>query len=298
MFRAGVTTITSERSIAAPDLMTAMRLFVSNLTDPALFPYACSIDHSPSEQVDGSEWHTSALIISQNMEHHALANELGKRINPNSKCLRQWKGSSKNYRRQFHQEFFHVLKDYPVLALIASARENTILGHEQSLADQLGITGHRKRVELDGKKKVEFGPFTYEENTPPKTLIVPERHAPMAIFTANYLLRIHTSLKAAIGERIGTSEVPLWVQVWSDKPPSDFTGKYAKLMWLLLGGGSTQGKFTWGGFTGNTDQPIDLLADNLAGLLNEITQRPDKNRYKGRELQPPVKGMLYWERLE
>jgi hypothetical protein len=173
---------------------------VSNLTNPALFPYAFSIDHSPSEQVDGSEWHTSSLIISQNMEHHTLADELGKCINPNSKSLRQWKGSSKDYRREFHQEFFHVLKDYSGLALMASSKENTILAHEQSLANQLGIAGHYKRVELDGKKKVEFGPFTSEENTPPKTLIVSARHAPMAIFTANHLLRIHTFLKAAIGE--------------------------------------------------------------------------------------------------
>jgi hypothetical protein len=278
--------------------MTAMRLFVLNLTDPTLFPYVCSIDHSPSEQVDGSEWHTSALIISQNMEHHALADELGKRINPTSKSLKQWKDSSENYRRQFHQEFFHVLKDYPVLALTVTSKEKTILAYEQFLANELGIAGCYKRVELDGKKKVEFGPFTYEENTPPKILIVSARHAPMAIFTANHLLRIHTFLKKAIGERIGIAEVPVWIQVWSDKPPNDFVGNYAELMWLLLGGGNAQGKFTWGGFTENTNQAIDLLADNLAGLFNEIIQRPDQNRYKGRELQPPVKGVFYWERLE
>src|SRR5512135_3657356 len=107
-----------ERSIAAPDLMSAMRLFVSNLTNPDLSLFAISIDHSPSEQVDGSEWHTTALIISQSMQHQALADEIGRRISPIENKLKQWKNISKEYRKKFHQEFFQALKKYPLLAVV------------------------------------------------------------------------------------------------------------------------------------------------------------------------------------
>lgn len=286
-----------ERRIAAPDLMSAMRLFVSNLTNSDLSLFEISIDHSPSEQVDGSEWHTTALIISQRMQHQALADEIGIRISPTDKKLRQWKNTSKEYRNSFHQEFFHALKNYPLLAVVVSAKERSILSHEQQLAYELGVLGHYKRINQHGKAKVEFGPFFSGENTTPRVLIVSEKHAPMAIFTANLLLRIHSLLSKEISEKLGDTQF-LRIAIWSDKPPNDFTGRYADLMRLLLGSGNAQRKFTWGGFTGNDDQGIDLLADNLAGLFNEITLHPEHNEYRGEELQPPTIGVFCWERFE
>lgn len=288
---------TCARSIVAPDMATAMRLFVSNLSDPMNCPYAISIDHSPSEQVDGSEWHTSALIISQSMEHQKLADELGKCINTKTNTLRQWKGSNESYRRKFHNRFFHVMKDYPILVIVVSSKEDTILANEQFFANNLGIVGCYKQYEHNGKNKYEFGPFINGPQDQPKTLIASAKHAPMAIFIASYLLRAHTFLNTAVSEQLGGLRLPFWLSVWSDKPPNDFTGTYAELMLLLLGGGNAQGKFTWGGFLENDDQPIDLLADNIAGLFNEIILKPDKNHYKGRELQPPVKGVFLWEQL-
>ncbi|GAB2181280.1 hypothetical protein DLREEDagrD3_15030 [Denitratisoma sp. agr-D3] len=287
----------NDRHIAAPDLLTAMRWYVSTLADPTLVPHMVSIDHSPTEQIIGAEWHHSALIISQNVEHQALADDLGKTLNPSTGVLRQWKYADQRYRTHFHQEFFHALRKYPVLTLAVSAKENTILLTEPENARQLGISGCYRRVELGGKLKLEFGPYVRAEGAEPEILTVTEKQAPMAIFNANYLLRIHSTLHQAVSERLGTP-VPLWMQVMSDKPPNDFGGRYAELMWLLLGGPTTHGKFTWGGFTGDGDQPIDLLADNLAGLLNEITQQPEIYHYKGPELQPPVVGVFHWERLE
>lgn len=288
-----------ERSISATSLMTAMRWFVANLADPRSTPYFISIDHSPSEQINGSEWHHSALILCSNVEHQMLADTLGQTLNPEKKILRQWKNTDLRYRQKFHREFFHALKNHPILVIGVSAKESVILSNEQGLAHELGITGHYRRIEQDGKVKVEFGPYICSEEDEPETLLVPASQAPMAIFNASYLLRIHSALTIAVREHLGeTSGIPLWIQVMSDKPPNDFGGRYAKLMWLLLGGPPTQGKFTWGGFTGNEDQPIDLLADNLAGLFNEITLHPENYQYKGPELQPPVTGVFYWERLE
>jgi hypothetical protein len=286
-----------ERSIAAPDLETAAMLFVSNLPDPLVGPYFVSTDHSPSEQMDDHEWLISALIVSQNMEHQAVADEIGIQVNPNGRSLKQWKASNDAYKGRFRQEIFHVIKDHPVLVFIASARKETILASEQRLAGYLGISECYRRVPQGNKTKVEFGPYLMDNSTVPKTLVVSEKYAPIAIFIAGYLVRLHEFIKSAICKKLDIQDFPFWMQVLSDRPPNDFDGPYAELMWLLLGGGKAQDKFTWGGFTEDDSQPIDLLADNLAGLFHDIAKNPAKYAHTGRELQPPVTGVVCWEQL-
>lgn len=278
--------------------MTAMHWYTSNLDDPTLFPYFISVDHSPSEQLVNSEWHHSVLVISQNVEHQALADELGAILSPNTRTLKQWKDANQDYKLGFHQAIFHALKKYPVLVLAASIKESSVLQHEATFAETLGISGCYKRIEVNGKTKVEFGPYVCSKNDAPQTLVVSDKHAPMAIYLSNYLLRTHKHLQFALANQIGNAAVPLWFQVMSDKPPNDFTGPYAELMWLLLGGPSTQGKFTWGGFTGSEDQPVDLLADNFVGLINDWTMRPDLYLYQGPPLEAPIHGVFYWEQLK
>lgn len=289
-----------DRNIAAPDLMTAMRWFVANLSDLASPLFMMSIDHSPSEIVDGLEWHHSALVISQNVEHQALADELGAILNPSSPSLKQWKAKAANhsYKQQFHHALFHTLKKHPVLVLASSIKESAVIKHEAAFAEALGISGCYRRVSSNGKTKVEFGPYVDSDNGAMKTLLVSEKHAPMAIHIANYMLRVHTHLQTAVNERTGATSTPMMWQVMSDKPPSDFTGPYAELMWLLLGGPVMPGGFTWGGFTGDDDQPIDLLADNIAGLINAIKTQPQQYVYQGPPLEPPVHGVFYWEQIE
>ncbi len=119
-----------ERNIAVTDLFAAIKLFVNGLDNQALPPYNISTDHSPSEQIDGSLWHTSAFVISPRMEHHEVATELGKIINKETQVLKQWKNSNKTYKHKFHHEFFHILKKYPVLVIVLSAQEKTILYQE------------------------------------------------------------------------------------------------------------------------------------------------------------------------
>lgn len=264
----------------APDLMTAVRWFVSNLSDPSLSPFMMSINHSPSEQVDSSEWHHTVLVISQHVEHQALADELGAILAPATGALKQWKSKAANqgYKQQFHQAFFHAIKEHPVLVLASSIKESAVIQHEAAFAEPLGITGHYRRVTSNNKTKVEFGPYTRASKDTPQTLLVSDKHAPMAIQIANYMLRVHAHLQAAMSERIGA---PAWLrfQVMSDKPPNDFNGPYAELMCLLLGGPTTHGRFTWGGFIGDEDQAIDLLADNIAGLINAVKAQPQQYVY-------------------
>ncbi|AON55774.1 hypothetical protein [Herbaspirillum seropedicae] len=286
------------RGIAAPDLATAMRWFVSSLANPGFGHFFVSTDHSPSEQIYGQEWHHSILILSQNVEHQAIADELGAALNPRTGKLKQWKHADQHYKSSFHQAIFHTLKKHPVLIYGTSAKESAVLQHEAAFADALGITGCYRRIEMNSKTNVEFGPYFRSDDNHPQTLTVSEKHAPMAIYLAHSLLRVHTHLQAAVAQQAGCANVPIWFQVMSDKPPTDFTGPYADLMWLLLGGPATAGKFTWGGFKCEEDQPIDLLADNLAGMINDITIKPNLYMYQGSPLEPPISGVFYRERLE
>lgn len=289
----------SERSIVAPDAATAIRWFVSAQGNSLSDFYLVSIDHSPSEQICGSEWHHSAIIVSPTIEHQALADDIGRRVSPSNSLLKQWKSTDDVYRRNFHHLFFQLLKNYPILVLGVSVREASVLSCEEYFASELGVLGRYRRFYNGHKEKVEFGPFVESGNGEPETLVISAKQAPMAIFSAAYLLRVHSLLSQGVCGRGETSSwCGLRMQVMSDKPPNDFGGKYAKLMWLLLGSSPAQGMLTWGGFTGAEDQQIDLLADNVAGLLNEITLSPEKYIYSGDALLPPVYGVFHWERLE
>jgi hypothetical protein len=52
--------------------------------------FIASLDHSPTEQLIGEKWHTSALILSAAVEHSALAHELGQIANPLTRKLTKW----------------------------------------------------------------------------------------------------------------------------------------------------------------------------------------------------------------
>ncbi|WGK91259.1 hypothetical protein [Pseudomonas migulae] len=290
----------SDRSIAAPDLATAMDWFISTSADPNLCPYFLSIDHAPSEQIDGSEWHHTAMIISQNIEHQILADDLGKTISPATGKLKQWKNTKLKYRKKFQTQLWHELKKLPLLVLGMSAREVDIVSGEDGFARELGIFENYRRITINEKIMVEFGPYRNSDDDEYQTIIISPKHATMAIYTAAYMLRIHNALSSAVAKTLSndSKDNSIWMQVWSDKPPNDFSGKYAELMWLLLGSANAEGKFTWGGFQTQEDQPIDILVDNLAGFLNSATSEPHKYQYSGPVLQPPISGTFFWERLQ
>jgi len=285
------------RNIDVPDLFEAIKLFVKSLDSQVQPLYNISTDHAPSEQIDGSLWHTSVFVISSGMEHHELAVELGEKVNQHNHVLKQWKSANGSYKRKFHQEFFHILKNYPVLVIVLSAQEKIILSQEHYFAQQLGVSGRYRKIKRHERLAYEFGPYHSTDNNNLKTLVVSEKHAPMAFFLAHCLLEIHTLMNVALNEKHSVTDSFLRMAIWSDKPPNDFNGNYAELMWLLLGSSSTQGKFTWGGFTGSNDQEIDLLADNLAGLFNQIIHHPEQHVYKGAELQPPIIAVFNWSKL-
>jgi hypothetical protein len=282
-----------KRSIVAPDLITAARYFISVHDSSLQMPhFAVSIDHSPSEQ-SGHDSHTMALVISQNMEHQIIADEIAKELN--LKNLRQWKNANNKYKKNFHLTFFNILKKYPVLVVVFHAKELDILKYEAHFVNDIGAFGAYKKVVVGEKEIVEVGPFIQGGSKEPEILKMSAKHAPMAAFTASCLLRVYDSLRQALYEVSDrtNNNIPLRIEVWSDRPPTNFDGPYGKVMGIFLWG--SRGKFTYGGFTHDDNQQIDLLADNLAGMCNEFCSWKKKYEYRGPPLIPPIIGTFLME---
>ena len=216
------------RNIVARDLITAARIFISSNIETYQTPFFVSIDHSPSEQL-GYDNHTMAIVVSQNMEHQTVADEIA--IELKRERLTQWKLAGRTYRRNFHLKLFHVLRRHPVLVAIFHAAESHIRKHETYFIHDIGAAGaYTKKMGTNGKPTVEVGPFIWSGAEKPEKLKIPEKHALMAAFTVSSLLRLFEALEKAILEkRPSTKEgSAVWMQIWSDRPPNNFDGPYCR----------------------------------------------------------------------
>jgi hypothetical protein len=288
------------RTLDAPDLKTALEWFVKSLDHPSdVVGFTASVDHSPSEQIDGSDLHTSAIVLSKYVEHQKVADELAPLVNPEMGALKQWKKANTSYKKRFHRHVFHVLAKYPVIAIGVCGTEEAILRNEENMLADLGALGAYQRVEIGGKNKIEIGPyFMGEQRTTSETLIVSGSHGPMGVFIACSLLRVHTLLTEAIANIVGSNgELPR-IQIFSDRPPNNFDSAYGTMMEVLLGGGNAAHRFLWGGFTESDNEAIDLLADNLAGFFNDFLRNPKNWIYEGAPLPSLPIGTLVIVRLD
>ncbi len=65
---------------------------------------------------------------------------------------------------------------------------------------------------------------------------------------------------------------------------------------MLLGLSNPMGALRWGYFLEDDDVEIDLLADNIAGLLNEIVRVPQRYSFQFDEPSDKAAGLFYWEK--
>ena len=67
---------------------------------------------------------------------------------------------------------------------------------------------------------------------------------------------------------------------------------------MLLGLSNSRGALRWGYFLQGDEVETDLLADNVAGLLNEIMRVPERYTAQFGESTQNSAGLFYWERWE
>ncbi|MCS3502284.1 hypothetical protein M2189_008206 [Bradyrhizobium japonicum] len=250
--------------------------------------FVASLDHSPTEQLVGEKWHTSALILSARVEHSALAHELGRIANPRTCKLTKWGRANPHYRKRFCSSLMSALSRHRVMVFAVSATESSIAASEQHFIKELGGTSCYRRDVLDGRARVSMGPFVNVRTGDQHTVELPGNQAPMVLFIAHFLRRIHQQMHVALSAQV------TW-NFFGDKPPAGAGGAFDNALAALLGLSNQAGQLRWGYFIEGDIVEIDLLADNVAGLLNEIMRVPQRYPQKfGDETRGD--GLLYWER--
>jgi hypothetical protein len=255
--------------------------------------FIASLDHSPTEQLIGRGWHTSALILSAGVEHSALAHELSQIANPLTRKLTKWTCANSHYKERFCASLMSRLNLHRVMVFAISAKEPSIAASEEHFIKELGGTQHYRRHVLDGRARVSIGPLVNARTGEAHTVELPGNQAPMVLFIAHFLRRIHQEMHLALSTR-----APMCVtwNFFADKPPNGPGGAFDKALAMLLGLSNPGGALRWGYFLEGDEVETDLLADNVAGLLNEIMRVPQRYPRRFGETAQKAAGLFYWER--
>jgi hypothetical protein len=255
--------------------------------------FIASLDHSPTEQLIGEKWHTSALILSAAVEHSTLAQELGEVANPVTRRLTKWNRANSHYRKRFCASLMSRLDRHRVMVFAISATESSIAASEEHFIKELGGTQCYRRHLQDGRARASIGPLVNAQTGEEHTVNLPGNQAPMVLFIAHFLRRIHQEMHVALSAQAPASVT--W-NFFADKPPNGSGGAFDRALAMLLGLSNRGGTLRWGYFLEGDKIEIDLLADNIAGLLNEIMRVPQRYPEKFGETAQNAAGLFYWER--
>jgi hypothetical protein len=255
--------------------------------------YIASMDHSPSEQLTGAPWHTTALILSRGLEHATLAQSLGKRLRPRTGTLAKWRNATRVYKRCFLDAFFRELGSFPVYALAISATEASVSSSLNHFVSQLGLEAHYRPVEEAGSTpKISLGPFVRESTGETSQLVLAQNRAAMCLFIAHFVLRMHKHMyDAANIDRPNDPGHINW-NFYGDKFPGPPGGDMDLMFQILLSLDRVTGRILWGYFREGDTVETDLLVDNVAGALNDVAARREPSLSFGEESD----GLFYWER--
>jgi len=179
------------------------------------------------------------------------------------------------------------------MVFAVSATESSIAGSEEHFIKELGGTQFYRRHLLDGRTRVAIGSFVNTRTGEEHTVELPGNQAPMVLFIAHFLRRIHQEVHVAL-----SAHTPMYVtwNFFADKPPNGHGGAFDRALAMLLGVSNPRGALRWGYFLEGDKIETDLLADNIAGLLNEIMRVPQRYPEGFCETASNGAGLFYWER--
>jgi hypothetical protein len=268
----------------ATSLTNALRPWIRNSLADGL--YTVSMDHSPSEQLTDLNWHTTVLVISAALEHRELANRIALQLRPQTRHLCKWSKTSNQQRKDFLPTLMSELKHSPRVAIFAlSAKETTVRASLPQLVSQLQL---QREYSRPGDGSVLFGPFLRGPSKESITVRLSEKRAAMAMFIAHFVKRMHQHMHEAANIDRAMDPCLINWNFYSDKFPG-IAGSDMDLMFqILLGLDHTRGRIQWGYFKDGGQVEIDLLADNLAGSLNNSVEKPLTFSGDG--------GLFYWEK--
>lgn len=284
-------------SISPEALPQALAFRMNRSCENGLF--AVSMDHSPSEQLTGAKWHTTAILVSGAFRHLELARRVGARLRPDTGTLPKWVNASKTYRKNFLAILFEEFRNRPDIHIFAiSAKESTISESIPHCLDELGLTPIYRYISTeDRKRQVQVGPL-WRMSAPeePITFTFSDSRADMCVFIGHFVRRMREAMFAALNlSSPGQPQALNW-DFFADKFPGAPNQGMDLLFQAILFSGPKLGRVQWGYFQEGDSVETDLLADNLAGALNSIAMHP--HRLPNIVSAGSPETIFYWERWE
>lgn len=254
--------------------------------------YTVSMDHCPSEQLSKSDWHTTVLVLSCGVEHSDLGKSIGLSLRSNNPTLMKWKNATKQYKKNFPDQLFGHLEKYPVYIFAISANKQTIINNVEFFLEQLQASEKYKLEKVGNKNTIHFGPFYNKTTNKKNTIKLSENRAIMALFIAHFVLRMHRRMWEAEEDQNRPHHLN-W-NFLADKLPGPSNDDMELMVSILLQRYRDKGRILWGYFKESDVVVTDLLADNIAGMLNDIVVQ----KYKKAISFKDKNGLFYWEHWE
>lgn len=219
-----------------------------------------SIDHSPSEQITNNhDYYTSVIIASMSnnsgLPHDLLANRIYEEItrcSKNNVKPRKWTGSSKKYKENFINLFFNLISNYSDVYIFAlTASKEAILKLQDHYIRELLLDG----VFIKNNNKYNFA------LNGGKVLTLSENRFQYFVHFTNFFLKTYLNCIEF------TNPYERWC-VYADKFAGDETTE--NLINITLLNYLKNHIILWGCFKESDTVEIDILADNIAGMLKDI----------------------------
>lgn len=282
--------------ISPEDLPHALAARIDRTAEHGL--YTVSMDHSPSEQLTGAEWHTTAMITSSSVRHAEIARRIADRLRPRTGALPKWVNATKAYRKDFLNVLFEEFRDRPDVQIFAiSARESAISESIPHFLAELGLTSvYRSTDTEDGVRQVQVGPLWRTSTPEPITFTFSAKRADMCVFIGHFVRRMREAMFASLNLLTPNQPQTLNWNFLADKFPGARNQGMDLLFQAILFSGPKLGRVLWGYFEEGDCVETDLLADNLAGALNSIATHP--NRLPNNLSDGSPETFFYWERWE
>jgi hypothetical protein len=258
------------------------------------------MDHSITELLTGhpGAWHTTAIALSEaGREVSDLANRIARGIFPRAPRLRKWSGGrgvgKRRYRLAFCRELTRHLPAAKVYLLATSATEAAIIKARDQLIRELRIAHlSQEIVRPGGTSALRVGPFIHRESGPGHYFELSLNRALMVIWIVHFVARMHHMLRRQLqGDRVEPVAVDLFF--YHDKFAGDSYDASPAMSFFqtLVSGNISHGNVRSAFFAESDKVEEDLLADNVARLLNNSREAADNL-----DVSPILSsGLVYYE---
>jgi hypothetical protein len=248
--------------------------------------YLAFMDHSITEQLTGraDAWHTTVIALSEGGEVSNLANRIAQGIFPAKPHLRKWsdgRGASKQrYHEAFSRELARHLPLAKVYLLATSATETTITKNREQLLQELGMADiSQEIIRPSGRVVLRVGPFVHKELGTDHYFELPLNRAIMIVWIAHFVSRMHRMLRLQLQNAQPEPVIVDWF-FYHDKFAGDSpdTSPATSFFQTLVSGNISNGNVRSGFFVQSDTVDADLLADNLAGLINNSCETNNRSQ--------------------